>query len=239
MKTDRIFVLLLVVMLPLSGCFDGAVGDAEGTEDATSGTTVINNYYNNTTITENLMTENQSKTWYSSGGTFNSQWNMDGVGNSGEYCVALTSNGDHCITSGSLDPNATNPLNLSWNTTECTNQGQGGYTIEYPFGINYAPICFIEFATINTTAGEALMIYEFNEVSVTTSCNGVTDQASLDSDREYNIIAGSAMNCSHTIVTSIGYDQQSSNFVYGDPQPQNPEPKIWSIVYAIQDVTVV
>ena len=29
MKTDRIFVLLLVVMLPMSGCFDDGVGDAE------------------------------------------------------------------------------------------------------------------------------------------------------------------------------------------------------------------
>ena len=46
MKTDRIFVLLLVVMLPMSGCFDDAVGDAEGTDDANAGTTVINNYYN-------------------------------------------------------------------------------------------------------------------------------------------------------------------------------------------------
>ena len=49
MKTDRIFVLLLVVMLPMSGCFDDAVGDAEGADDTTSETTVINNYYNNTT----------------------------------------------------------------------------------------------------------------------------------------------------------------------------------------------
>ena len=49
MKTDRIFVLLLVVMLPLSGCFDDAVGDAEGADDTTSGSTVIN-HYNNTTV---------------------------------------------------------------------------------------------------------------------------------------------------------------------------------------------
>ena len=32
MKTDRIFVLLLVVLLPLSGCFDGSVGDADATD---------------------------------------------------------------------------------------------------------------------------------------------------------------------------------------------------------------
>ena len=30
MRNDQIFVLLLVVLLPLSGCFDAAVGDVEG-----------------------------------------------------------------------------------------------------------------------------------------------------------------------------------------------------------------
>tara|TARA_B100001093_G_C26524717_1_gene883311 strand:- start:263 stop:808 length:546 start_codon:yes stop_codon:yes gene_type:complete len=45
MRNDQIFVLLLVVLLPLSGCFDaGGIGEAEGSEDSTS--TVINNYYN-------------------------------------------------------------------------------------------------------------------------------------------------------------------------------------------------
>ena len=33
MRNDQIFVLLLVILLPMSGCFDGAVGDAEGTDD--------------------------------------------------------------------------------------------------------------------------------------------------------------------------------------------------------------
>ena len=47
MRNDQIFVLLLVILLPLSGCFDGAVGDADAEED--TGMTVINNYYNNTT----------------------------------------------------------------------------------------------------------------------------------------------------------------------------------------------
>ncbi len=50
MRNDRIFVFLLVVLLPLSGCFDNAVGDAEGTDDEV---TVINNYYNNTTAEYN------------------------------------------------------------------------------------------------------------------------------------------------------------------------------------------
>jgi len=34
MKIDRVFVLLLVVMLPMTGCFDDVVGDAEGTDDS-------------------------------------------------------------------------------------------------------------------------------------------------------------------------------------------------------------
>jgi hypothetical protein len=29
MRKDQIFVLMLVILLPMSGCFDGAVGDAE------------------------------------------------------------------------------------------------------------------------------------------------------------------------------------------------------------------
>lgn len=51
MRKDQIFVLLLIVVLPLSGCMDGAVGGADA-QDSTSdeGTTIVNNnYYNNTT----------------------------------------------------------------------------------------------------------------------------------------------------------------------------------------------
>ena len=33
MRNDQIFVLMLVILLPMSGCFDDAVGDAEGTDD--------------------------------------------------------------------------------------------------------------------------------------------------------------------------------------------------------------
>ncbi|MDB2570575.1 hypothetical protein N9X79_00255 [Euryarchaeota archaeon] len=45
MRNDQIFVLLLVVLLPMSGCMDNAVGDAEGTDEDN---TTINNYYNQT-----------------------------------------------------------------------------------------------------------------------------------------------------------------------------------------------
>ena len=56
MRNDQIFVLLLVILLPMSGCFDGAVGDAEAEEEA-EGTNVVNNYYNNTTIMNAPSTE--------------------------------------------------------------------------------------------------------------------------------------------------------------------------------------
>lgn len=54
MKPDKVFVLMLVILLPLTGCID--VSDNAGAEDSTDsgddGMTVVNNYYNNTTTVE-------------------------------------------------------------------------------------------------------------------------------------------------------------------------------------------
>ena len=47
MRNDQIFVLLLVILLPMSGCFDGAVGDAEGTDESEVGEEALNNSTNN------------------------------------------------------------------------------------------------------------------------------------------------------------------------------------------------
>ena len=49
MRSDQVFVLLLIILIPLTGCFENGIGDADA-QDATgdNGTTVINNYYNNT-----------------------------------------------------------------------------------------------------------------------------------------------------------------------------------------------
>ena len=50
MRNDQIFVLLLVVLLPMSGCFDGGgVGEADAQDSTEEDTTVVNYYYNNTT----------------------------------------------------------------------------------------------------------------------------------------------------------------------------------------------
>jgi hypothetical protein len=81
MKTDRVFVLLLVVLLPLSGCFDGSVGDADATDDSSESTpsaSAIPEYYslifdidrNNTTSTEASEYTN-----YLTIGTFNTSQN--------------------------------------------------------------------------------------------------------------------------------------------------------------------
>ena len=51
MTTDRIFVLMLVIMIPMTGCF-GAVDNADAEENDSD--TIVNNYYNNTTtVVEN------------------------------------------------------------------------------------------------------------------------------------------------------------------------------------------
>jgi hypothetical protein len=53
MRKDQIFVLLLIVLLPLSGCMDGAIGDADAQDSSgsTIGNTTVINYYNYTNIT--------------------------------------------------------------------------------------------------------------------------------------------------------------------------------------------
>ena len=86
MRNDQIFVLLLVIILPMSGCFDGAVGDAEGTDDATDGTTVINNYHNNTTIVYNNTTADVEPEYFVVGGTVdNNTTNVPLVNQNGAY----------------------------------------------------------------------------------------------------------------------------------------------------------
>ena len=51
MRNDQIFVLLLVILLPMSGCFDGAVGDATAEDDEISlGSTITHHEYSNGTI---------------------------------------------------------------------------------------------------------------------------------------------------------------------------------------------
>jgi len=43
MRSDQVFVLLLIILIPMSGCVDNGVGDAEGSQDASeeTSTTII------------------------------------------------------------------------------------------------------------------------------------------------------------------------------------------------------
>ena len=50
MRNDQIFVLMLVILLPMSGCFDGAVGDAEGADDTSDDQAVNGNISINPTV---------------------------------------------------------------------------------------------------------------------------------------------------------------------------------------------
>ena len=56
MKPDKVFILMLVILLPLTGCID--VSDNADAQDASDSeepeTTIINNYYNNTTTVQSV-----------------------------------------------------------------------------------------------------------------------------------------------------------------------------------------
>ena len=59
MTTDRLFVIMLVMLIPMTGCF-GAVDNADAQDDTTENTnqTIVNNYYyNNTTTVETPVIE--------------------------------------------------------------------------------------------------------------------------------------------------------------------------------------
>ena len=47
MTTDKVFILLLVILLPMTGCLD--IADTAEAEESEEETTIVNNYYNNTT----------------------------------------------------------------------------------------------------------------------------------------------------------------------------------------------
>ena len=77
MTTDRLFVILLVMLIPMTGCF-GAIDNADAEDNDENETTIVNNYYyNNTTST----TTEQNIEYFSVGGTFD----RDELTNDGVY----------------------------------------------------------------------------------------------------------------------------------------------------------
>jgi len=244
MRNDQIFVLLLVILLPMSGCFDGgSVGEAEGAQDSvdTSGTTIVNNYYNNTTTSSNT----QERTWYSSGGVLFEGWN-DGqaIGSGVQRCIEYgpeydSSTGEYI---GEMCKDTSYPEEQSdWNTTMCLDYGGViDWDNSWQNGNDYrnAPECRIILNTINTSSGEALLIYQASEFYLRSTCMGISSPINYASastgwsrytvSDEYNIVAKSAFDCTHEIYRTIGFTSDLE-----------PEEYLWSIVYAIQDTTVV
>ena len=247
----------------MSGCFDGAVGDAEGTDDATDGGSDAGD----STTSES----SQSRTWYSSGGVYEAYWD-DGqyrgyYTSEGVYVGASLANvsndssdddyefrqisysGQRCLDWGPYYDSSTGELlgercnewgypesPSDWDLTDCTDSG--GEIIwhtnveENPYYYRYAPTCKMTFATINSTVGEALLIYEWSGFSIASTCDGVSvyTSSSALSGKDYVIVPGTALECTHELYKSISYNEYESN---------SESQSIWSIVYAIQDTTVV
>ena len=253
MRNDQIFVLMLVILLPMSGCFDGGgVGEAEGAQDsdeASGGTTVVNHYYNNTTTSSNA----QERIWYSTGDTFESTWNDGlGVASSSERCMEYGPHydsstgeylGEECKRYGF--PNKES----DWNVTNCTNVGgtpvwsnlatyennddDNDPLTNYAYA--WAPSCTdITMFSIQTQPGEALLLYQkFGTGTWTTTCDGVSTSLTYYGlpggayGNEYLVVQGSSMLCTHEMVRSMNFNHESTTM------------DMWSIVYAIQDVTIV
>ncbi len=142
MTTDKLFILLLVILLPLTGCLD--VADTAEAEDSDEETTIVNNYYNNTTTivqsvepqmvhmyvyTENnsvgtiTINENQTIEWLSTSSL------MD-TGNNGQFSAVGTVQitGVSCIDSNTQYYGNTGPGFAIKGEGECT------YTLETNYG---------------------------------------------------------------------------------------------------------
>ena len=252
MRNDQLFVLLLIVLLPMSGCFDGGgVGEADAAQDSTS--TEDGGTSTGSTTTTPTTSNSQDRTWFSSGGTYNYYWDDGQSAQSGQQrCVDFGPTysettgeymGESCRETDYPDEAS------DWNVSSCTDNGGTVFweNLEYyesgangtNYGYRYAPKCLNIFTTISTNSGEALLIYEASGMfKIRTTCNNVSSPSTYNTNSgygqytisgEYNIVQGSAMASSHEIYKDIQYTNgDSSTTVY-----------IWSIVYAIQDTTVV
>ena len=84
------FLCYCIILLPMSGCFDGAVGDAEGTDDASENGDSSGGDGTSTGTSSST----QARTWYSSGGTYDTYWE------DGHYTGYYTNDGDVYMGTG-------------------------------------------------------------------------------------------------------------------------------------------
>jgi hypothetical protein len=231
MRTNVLLICLLLTLPMLAGCTGNANGDGDADPTSDASTVIINNYYNNTT-TENT----QEINWYTSGGNFSVYWNDLEIETNGYGCVegwspvfnSSTGNYSHdeCVGYGYAENTS------DWDASACPGVLDPDWVRSASIiGGSYHPMCKVEFATINTASGEVLLIYQMDgSLTVSTTCNEVTTDSATDSSltgKEYVIITGGAMDCSHTLYRELS---QSDSLDTLD---------IWSIVYVIGDATVV
>jgi hypothetical protein len=226
MRKDQIIVLLLVVLLPLTGCIGGGsdAGEESNTEESGStsseenqsqdSTTIINHYhYNNTTII--YQSNNSTDDGASSSGSFyNNSTYVDNYFTNNTYV-------DNYYTNNS------NYTNYSQVTTVI--YSQGGYW-------NGGPT---EVFNLSTLEGEMVQIVEahvYRPPGTRYSLNIITDCGPAPGHGQGHVIEfstvisgeegllphnlpGSSMNCTHT------WDASGTTS--------------WSIVYSIQNTTVI
>ena len=254
-NAKNVYALMLALVIVLSGCF-GATSDESDAQDSGS------DDREQTDDSEDMdrEEERQARTWYTSGGTFYQYWddpnrNYNGYGcdsysdrydsSTGEYL------GQECDSYSYADDFS------DWDGTNCTDMGGVLVNKDQSEWDHNRPTCAFEFATINTTAGEVMLIYQMDGgLTVTTTCDGVSTNSAYDSSlsgREYWIVTGGAMDCSHTLYKEINHNYENNNNFVNDQNSSSNESSnsgqnstayvspqdIWSIVYAIQDVTVV
>ena len=201
----------------MSGCF-GGVGDAEA-DDSTDGTTVINNYYNNTTTVQ--QTNSQQPIFYSSGGTEYASWDEYGVSNIGFLNNSHPDYGDN--------PNNNYEYAEDYDISECLAKGgfsDGSEQTNFAVWSGVRPVCSIELITINTSAGQALVIHEWTNFKLRSTCNNVETEYNSPSHVSDYVVSGSALNCIHSLVYSMSYSTSEDMM-------------LWSVMYSIQPTIVV
>jgi len=238
----NVYALMLALVIVLSGCF-GMTGNDSDAQD--SGTDENDDEMDGGSDHDD--DDDQDRTWYTSGGTYPVEWIDPSFAVSGGW---------GCIDWGpSYDPDTGEYLGETcreegyrnsasqWNLSACIDAGGLVLWTNVPAeatennssthsAFRYAPSCKIEFSTINTASGEVLLIYQWDEFYLETTCGGVPAAAypSSLSGKEYYVVTGGAMDCQHILYKTISYS---------DNYDESEEMTIWSVVYAIQDATVV
>jgi hypothetical protein len=160
--------------------------------------------------------QSQTNKWYSSGGTFTS-WNDENSYDNGN---------ENFLWPDENQANGGYSNLTDWNLTECESQNGTAYLLRENSPPRDQIYCEVTFAQINTSSGEALLIYEARNLAIETICDNVTISSPNSIVGEYNIVTGSSMDCQHRLYRTLSYSSDDSV-------------TFWSIVYAIQETTVV